>query len=94
MVSAEVPNSLRQIAKSIKDKQSFRQLTDEEALQVLVKGNDESSAKFRQFLDIHGHRGYRELDPMYDTWKLNPIPCVQTIQVVINISNYKVLNTI
>ncbi|CAG2170142.1 unnamed protein product [Oppiella nova] len=66
VVSAEVPNSLREIAKSIKDKQSFRQLTDEEALQVLVKGNDES--------------GYRELDPMYDTWKLNPIPCVQTIK--------------
>ncbi|CAG2117807.1 unnamed protein product [Medioppia subpectinata] len=80
VISAEVPNSLREIAKSIKDKQWFRQLSDEEALQVLQTGSDESSHKFRYFLDRHGHRGYREFDPMYHTWKEDPIPCVKTIK--------------
>ncbi|CAG2106037.1 unnamed protein product, partial [Medioppia subpectinata] len=80
VISAEVPNSLREIAKSIRDKQWFRQLSDEEALQVLQTGSDESSQKFRYFLDRHGHRGYREFDPMYHTWKENPIPCVKTIK--------------
>ncbi|CAG2112977.1 unnamed protein product, partial [Medioppia subpectinata] len=84
VISAEVPNSLREIAKSIKDKQWFRQLSDEEALQVLQTGSNETSIKFRQFLDRHGHRGYRELDPMYHTWKENPIPCVKTIKSVLS----------
>ncbi|CAG2106035.1 unnamed protein product [Medioppia subpectinata] len=75
VISAEVPNILREIAKSIKDKQWFRQLSDEEALQVLTTGSDESSQKFRYFIERHGHRGYRELDPMYKPWKGNPLPC-------------------
>jgi len=92
VISAEVPNSLRDIAKSIKDKQTFRQLSDKEALQVLYKGTDESSLKFKQFLEKHGHRGYREFDPMYKTWKEDPIPCVKTIKVtVLLIILFKVL---
>ncbi|XP_054166949.1 putative phosphoenolpyruvate synthase [Oppia nitens] len=83
VISAEVPNSLREIAKAIKNKQQFRQLTDEEALQVLRNGNDEASKKFEKFLEIHGHRGYRELDPMYETWKENPIPCIKTIRTLL-----------
>ena len=82
VISAEVPNNLREIAKSIKNKESFRQLSDEEALQVLIKGTDESSAKFKQFLERHGHRGYREADAMYKPWKGNPIPCIKTIKVI------------
>ncbi|CAG2171233.1 unnamed protein product [Oppiella nova] len=84
VISAEVPNSLRDIAKSIKDKQTFKQLSDEEALQVLYKGTDESSVKFKQFLERHGHRGYRELDPMYKPWKGNPIPCIKTIKTMLS----------
>ncbi|CAG2171455.1 unnamed protein product, partial [Oppiella nova] len=80
VISADAPNSLREIATTIKDKHTFRQLTDEEALQVLANGSDESSIRFRHFLDIHGHRGYREADPMHHSWKENPIPCVQTIK--------------
>ncbi|CAG2178191.1 unnamed protein product, partial [Oppiella nova] len=80
VISAEVPNSLRDIAKSIKDKQTFRQLSDEEALQVLYKGTDESSLKFKEFLEKHGHRGYREFDPMYKTWKEDPIPLVSELK--------------
>ncbi|CAG2105449.1 unnamed protein product [Medioppia subpectinata] len=84
VISAEVPNTLREIAKSIKDKQWFRQLSDEEALQVLQTGSDESSQQFRYFLERHGHRGYRELDPMYKPWKGNPMPCIKTIKTILS----------
>ncbi|XP_054166684.1 prodigiosin synthesizing transferase PigC-like [Oppia nitens] len=83
VISAEVPNYLREIAKLIKDKEKFRQLTDEEAVQVLRNGNDEASKKFEKFIEIHGHRGYRELDPMYQTWKEDPIPCIRNIKALL-----------
>jgi hypothetical protein len=81
VISAEVPNSLREIAVSVADKHLFRQLSDEEALSVLMEAGDEASHKFKQFLQTHGHRGYRELDPMHDPWADNPIPCVRNIKV-------------
>ncbi|CAG2111414.1 unnamed protein product, partial [Medioppia subpectinata] len=84
VISAEVPKMLSEIAKSIKDKQWFRQLSDEEALQVLTTGSDESSQKFRYFIERHGHRGYRELDPMYKPWKGNPLPCIKTIKTILS----------
>lgn len=86
VVSAEVPNMLREVARTIKDKSKFAQLSDEEALRVLKNSKDSSSEGqagklFEQFLAKHGHRCYRELDPLYKTWATNPIPCVQVIKV-------------
>ena len=81
VISAEVPNSLRDIANSIKDKERFRQLSDEEALKTLRDGTDETSKKFRDLLSKHGHRGYRESDPMTSPWADDPIPCVKNIKV-------------
>ena len=83
VISAEVPNSLRDIAKSIQDKVRFRQLTDEEALKELKHGRDEASKKFNAFLDKHGHRGYREVDPLYLMWRDDPIPCIKSIKVLL-----------
>ncbi|CAG2105451.1 unnamed protein product, partial [Medioppia subpectinata] len=83
VISAEVPKILAEIAKSIRDKQWFSQLSDEEALQVLQTGTDESSQKFRYFIERHGHRGYRELDPMYKPWKGNPMPCIKIIKTLL-----------
>ena len=83
VISAEVPNSLREIAKSIKDKDRFRQLSDEEALRDLRDGSDEASKKFKAFLYKHGHRGYREFDPLYLMWRDDPIPCIKTIKVIL-----------
>ena len=87
VISAEVPNSLREIAKSINDKEHFRQLSDEEALKELRNGNDEASNKFNAFLYKHGHRGYRELDPLYLMWRDDPIPCIKTIKVVFYVNH-------
>ncbi|CAG2165609.1 unnamed protein product [Oppiella nova] len=89
LACAEVPNNLREIAKSIKNKESFRQLSDEEALQVLIKGTDESSAKFKQFLERNclmrrRFKGYREADAMYKPWKGNPMPCIKTIKTMLS----------
>jgi hypothetical protein len=82
VISAEVPNNLREIAKSIRDKHSFKQMSDEKAMKTLMEGTDESSQKFKQFLDKHGHRGYREFDPMHQPWAYNPIPCIKNIKVL------------
>jgi hypothetical protein len=82
VVSAEVPNKLRDIAKSIKNKETFKNMSDEEALRILINGSDDASQKFRQFLSKHGHRGYRECDPLHLPWADNPIPCVKTIKVI------------
>ena len=86
VISAEVPNMLREIAKAVQDKESFIKLTDEEALDVLrSKSSTESKASeiFDEFLTKHGHRCYRELDPMYPTWRTVPIPVVQVIKSLI-----------
>ena len=83
VISAEVANNLRDIAKSIKDKERFRLLSNEEALKELRDGRDEASVKFSHFLDRHGHRGYRELDVMHPPWRDNPIPCIKTIKVIL-----------
>lgn len=83
VVSAEVPNMLRDIARAVKDKQSLCDLSDEDALQALRSSVKEPQASelFAKFLRKHGHRGYREFDPLYLTWGKNPIPCVQVIKV-------------
>ena len=81
VVSAEVPNELREISKSIKNQEEFMNLTDEEAVKRLRDGKDESSKKFALFIEKHGHRGNREADPMYLPWRDNPIPVIKTIKV-------------
>ena len=82
VISAEVPNNLREIAKSVKDKEGFKRLSDEEALKTLRDGKDEASKLFEKFINRHGHRGYRELDPMHPPWRDDPIPCIKTIKVL------------
>lgn len=81
VISAEVPNSLRDIAKSIQNRDHFLSLTDKEAIEQLLSGSDEAALKFRHFLDRHGHRAYRELDAMHPSWRDDPTPCVKTIKV-------------
>ena len=81
IISAEVPNNLRDIAKAIENKKQFTQLSDEEALEMLREGKGEASQKFKLFLAKHGHRGYREFDFMSKTWGDDPIPCIKTIKV-------------
>lgn len=84
VVSAEIPNMLRDIARAVEDKQTFANLTDEEAIHVLQSpdGKESKAAQmFAQFIKKHGHRGHRELDPLYLPMKRNPTPCVHVIKV-------------
>lgn len=83
VVSAEVPDMLKQIAAAIKDKAAFGELSDEEALEVLQgkSGNErEAALVFEKFLQRHGHRGYRELDPYHLPWGRRPLPVVQVVK--------------
>src|SRR5699024_5627607 len=84
VVSAEVPNRLREIAKIIEDGPTFAAMSDQEALEVLQgKNGTEGRAveAFGQFLRRHGHRGHREVDPLFPPLEKNPLPAVQVIKV-------------
>ncbi|CAG2119218.1 unnamed protein product, partial [Medioppia subpectinata] len=84
VVSAEVPNRLRDIAVAIEDRQRFVRLSDEEALEELRRGTGEASRLFDQFLKDHGHRGYKEMDPYCKPWEDNPIPCVKNLKAILS----------
>lgn len=92
VVSAEIPNILKKVAQSIQNKESFAKLSDGDALELLknVSSSESDAATlFVEFLQKHGHRCYRELDPMYPTWNEEPTPCVQVIKSLISQSNFQ-----
>ncbi len=82
VVSAEVPNMLREIAQAVEDREAFAAMTDEAALALLKRGKREVKASklFTEFLEKHGHRGYREFDPYHQPWGKQPLPCVQVVK--------------
>ncbi len=80
MISAEVPNALRDIALSIENAEEFCSQSVEQSLSYLKDGNSQSSQKFRDFLAKHGHRGYKEFDPLVHQWADNPIPVINSLR--------------
>ncbi len=80
MVSAEVPNALRDIALSIENPEEFCSQSVEQSLSYLKDGNSQSSQKFRDFLAKHGHRGYKEFDPLVHQWADNPMPVIMSLR--------------
>ena len=87
VISAEVPNMLREIAKELLDKDKFASMSDDDALTVLqdLNGKESKAALiFKEFIKRHGHRGYREFDPLYPTWRTDSRNPVQVIKSLIN----------
>lgn len=81
VVSAEVPDDVREVAESIKKPVEFGKMSDEEALAWLQSGQDlDSSDKFKKLLRKHGHRGYKEFDPLVKQWAQNAIPLVKSLK--------------
>jgi len=78
-----VPFLLRDIARSIKNRDKFRSLPDEEALDALMNGKDESSMKFKAFLDRHGHRGLKEIDVAILQWGEDPIKVIKFLKGIL-----------
>ncbi len=83
MVSAEVPNALREIATSIENAKEFCSKSTEEALNYLKNGKPEISKMFTDFMAKHGHRGYKEFDVLVNQWADNPTPVVQSLQAML-----------
>lgn len=82
VVSAEVPNAVREVAKSIDNISTFRTLTDEQALDYLRSGKEpKATAEFHDLLEKHGHRGFKEFDPAVKQWAQDPLPLVKSIKV-------------
>ena len=80
VVSAEVPNALRDIAVSIEYPEEFCSQSVDEALDYLKNGNNECNKRFKEFLTKHGHRGYKEFDVLVQQWTENPIPVIKSLQ--------------
>ena len=85
LVSADVPSALKQLVQSIEDPQKFRELSDEKALEYLQTGNSKSCVNFRNFIQTHGHRGYKEFDPLRKTWRENPMTIIKSLKVCIDL---------
>jgi hypothetical protein len=83
VVSAEVPNFLKEIANSIENPETFREMSDEKALNFLINGDSKASIKFKQFLSEYGHRGYKEFDPLALQWDDNPITVVKSLKTML-----------
>ena len=81
LVSADVPEELRRIAQTIKNPKQFKEMSDEKALEFLQNGNDKSCELFMSFIEKHGHRGYKEFDPITKVWRDDPIQVIKSIKV-------------
>ena len=81
VVGADIPYSVSQLAQSIENPKLFEVLSDEEALQYLQNKKNKSSEQFSRFLLKHGHRGYKEPDPLYKVWREDPIPIIRALKV-------------
>lgn len=81
LVSADVPQELRVLAQNIKNPKEFNQMSDQKALESLQKGNDKSSQLFKSFIERHGHRGYKEFDPITKVWRDDPIQVIKSLKV-------------
>ncbi|CAL2045068.1 unnamed protein product [Caenorhabditis brenneri] len=82
VVSADVPNSLKKLAKTIKEdglEKEFCAADGDESLKSLQKGK-KSSEELRRFLDLHGHRGPKELYLDATTWEEDTDLLVHTIK--------------
>ncbi|CAG2105604.1 unnamed protein product [Medioppia subpectinata] len=83
IVSADVPAAMKSLAKSIKDPQSFKQKSPEEALEWLENNNEETGELYKQFMENYGFRGYKEWDLLTTTWSRNRLLLVTTLQTMV-----------
>lgn len=82
VVSADVPNSLKKLAKTIRDdglEEEFCASEGEYAIAVIQKGVH-CSEELRRFLEMHGHRGPKELYLDAATWEEDTDLLVHTIK--------------
>lgn len=82
VISADVPNSLKKLAKTIREEsidKEFCAAEDDEALKTLENGK-KSSDELRRFLELHGHRGPKELYLDATTWEEDTNLLVHTIK--------------
>jgi len=86
VISAEVPNTLREIAKSIPNPEEFQLKSDDQMIEYLKTGDDTCCIKFRELLKKHGHRGYREFDVLAKQWNDNPLHLIKSIILCIRLA--------
>ena len=84
VVSAQVPNLLREIANSIEVPLRFRQMSDERALKYLLTSNTKASELFKSFLSEFGHRGYKEFDMFVKQWADNPTEIIKSLKTMLS----------
>lgn len=83
VVSAGVPNSIKNIVQSIRDsgkKESF-EAVESSKMDWLKKNCPEAHEKVREFFKLYGHRAVMEFDIFTETWSMNPDKFLSIIQV-------------
>uniref|UniRef100_A0A1I7U722 Phosphoenolpyruvate synthase n=1 Tax=Caenorhabditis tropicalis TaxID=1561998 RepID=A0A1I7U722_9PELO len=86
VVSADVPNSLKKLAKTIREDgldERFCSAEGNESLKILEDGR-KSSEELRRFFDLHGHRGPKELYLDAATWEEDTDLLVHTIKSMLS----------
>lgn len=88
--SGDVPFSLKELAETISkemDPENFLSLTPEDGLKWLQENSGESSKKFKNFLERHGHRGIKEFDMMAVTWGIKPVEVIKVLQDMLKVNS-------
>lgn len=80
--SAQVPVLLKSVAAQL-DSSSFVDMSDDEASQHLLSGENEASKAFLAFLAEYGHRGYKEFDPASKPWRADSSDLVRSIKAML-----------
>ncbi|CAP28963.2 Protein CBG09648 [Caenorhabditis briggsae] len=86
VVSADVPNSLKKLAKTIREDGLVKEFCDAEgndSLKILENGR-RSSQELQRFFDLHGHRGPKELYLDAATWEEDTDLLVHTIKSMLS----------
>ncbi|OQR78434.1 putative phosphoenolpyruvate synthase-like [Tropilaelaps mercedesae] len=60
-------------------------MTPEEALEWLKTSESDGAKRFRNFLEMHGHRCVKELDVFTEPWAMSPIKLVKTLLIAASV---------
>ncbi|CAM1154442.1 Uncharacterised protein g11231 [Pycnogonum litorale] len=92
--SADVPTALKKLSQLINERidvKKFFSLTNEEAVELLTASDSPVKEEFDNFLKKHGHRCFREFDPLSKPWIMDPKKLIAPLQAVMKVKHHNVV---
>ncbi|GAB6028777.1 hypothetical protein CHUAL_004592 [Chamberlinius hualienensis] len=92
VVSADVPAAIDKLSETLnalpkETKEHLQKLKTEEVLHWLRNDIGKAGKEFADFMKIHGHRGFREMELISKTWADDPISLVGILQKSIRLDS-------